>query len=95
MGLLDSLQDAFDKIRHSMLPEILITKKIQIELDKEYLDFIVGLYLTSKNPIDNKNEPWFLKTIATCLQVVYPNRSKHEYVSILSQIICMRAKEKK
>ena len=42
-----------------------------------------------------ENDQWFLKTIASCLQVVYPNRSKHEYVSILSQIICMRAKEKK
>ena len=74
------------------LPPIHISDKMKKSFDKDYLDFIVNLYMKSKKSgISDKNHHWFYEEIAHYLHKCYPNLSMQEYESILNQII----KEKK
>lgn len=75
----------------SLLPDIKISSKLQNSIEKLSLDFISGLYFSSKKTGDilHEVEVWFLEEINQGLHLVYPNKTRHEYTAILHQIIKM------
>ena len=78
------------KIEHSsFLPALSVSQKLQNLTDKAYLDFITGLYVTSKQTLDKENQIWFLEEIAIHLKLSYPNLTKNEIFNTLQQIVKM------
>jgi len=77
--------------RNSRLPEVKITENTQKKFDEYNLDFLCGLYFSTKQQgsLKKKSEIWFLEEIAYCLRIVYPNRSRQDYLNILHQVIKM------
>ena len=76
---------------NSLLPNIEISPKLQKNIEQIALDFISGLYFSSKKTGDlaSEVEVWFLEEINQGLHLVYPNKTRREYTAILHQIIKM------
>ena len=75
----------------SLLPNIEISPKLQKNIEQISLDFISGLYFSSKKigELAQEIEIWFLEEINQGLHLVYPNKTRREYTTILHQIIKM------
>lgn len=79
-------------VNHSLgyLPPLKITRKMHKDFDKEYLNFLSGLFITAKKTktkIKDENQLWFAREIACTLRRCYPNLSLLEYETILQQLI--------
>lgn len=81
----------WDSPNNSLLPNIKISSKLQKSIEQIALDFITGLYFSSKKTGDlaSEVEVWFLEEINQGLHLVYPNKTRREYTAILHQIIKM------
>ena len=77
----------------SYLPEIHISPKLLLDLDKSYLDFLTKLYLSSENQLNEDSRYWFIYEIAYYLRYCYPDLQMREYELILQQIIETAKKE--
>lgn len=100
INLTSFLKDAFQPGPHAgatapiqctRLPEIKFTENAQKKFDEYNLDFLCGLYFSTKQQgnLKEKSELWFLEEIAYYLRIVYPNRSRRDYLNILYQVIKM------
>lgn len=76
---------------NSLLPDIKISDKLQKDIEQAALDFVSGLYFSSKKleGLPEEIEIWFLEKINHGLHLVYPNKTRREYATILHQIIKM------
>ena len=76
---------------NSLLPDIKISAKLQKGIEQVALDFVSGLYFSSKKLEDlpQEIEVWFLEEINQGLHLVYPNKTRREYTAILHQIMKM------
>ena len=79
--------------KKSYLPEIEISPKLQTELDKAHLDFLIKLFLSAQKDLKEEQIKWFTQEIAIFLQYSYPNLPAREYDLILQQIIDIARKE--
>lgn len=71
------------------LPPLVITEKMNHEFDKEYLEFICGLFVTSqkRDTLKQENQLWFSHEIARTLRKCYPNLSIQEYGALMQKLI--------
>lgn len=91
--ILESIEQKV-QAEQSLLPNIEITPKIQNNINKSYLDFVVSLYfLLKKN--GEQEHVWFLEEIAAYLLKNYPELGREKCISILENIIRMANSEQK
>ena len=75
--------------RSNYLPPLVITKKMGLNFDKEYLNFAASLFLEVQKSggVGRENQLWFADEIARALRQCYPNLNMREYGVILQKLI--------
>lgn len=84
--VISSMEEPY--IQKKYLPDLIISDKLQQQLDKSYAEFITEFYLCAKkqNSIANDSRDWFLSEIAKSLNVAYPQLSRRDILDIIYKI---------
>ena len=67
------------------------SSKLEIALSKNYLDFIVGVFIVgikaNRPEFTSDRKMWYLEEILLIVRAVWPNLSQDQYQHILNSIV--------
>jgi len=76
-----------------MLREVYISPKLRKEIDKQYLDFLVGLFISAcklgNTVFTRDKKQWFLEEILIHIKTVWPEMPHDQCKTILMSIVDM------